>query len=62
VLAVTLAVGGLAACSGSAGPLQYVFVGPSPFQGLPAHLTFRNFMAGPGRPHPPKNQTVSLAC
>jgi hypothetical protein len=42
--------------------LQYVFVGASPFQGLPAHVSFRNFMDAPGRPHPPRNQTVSLTC
>ena len=42
--------------------LQYVFVGTSPFQGLPAHVSFKNFMDAPDRPHPPKNQTVSLAC
>jgi hypothetical protein len=42
--------------------LQYVFVGVSPFQGLPAHMSFRNFMSAPHRPPPPKNQTVSLAC
>jgi hypothetical protein len=42
--------------------LQSVFVGTSPFQGLPAHVSFRNFMDAPDRPHPPENQTVSLAC
>jgi hypothetical protein len=42
--------------------LQYVFVGRSPFQGLPAHMNFSNFMVGASRPHPPRNQTVSLTC
>ncbi|HEY6274858.1 MAG TPA: hypothetical protein VIX86_00865 [Streptosporangiaceae bacterium] len=41
--------------------LQYVFVGPQPFAGLPASMNFSNFMAGSGRPGP-GNQTVSLSC
>ena len=42
--------------------LQYVFVGPSPFAGLPAHMSFKNFMVGASRPGPPPHQTVSLRC
>jgi hypothetical protein len=42
--------------------LQYVFVGRSPFQGLPAHLSFKHYMVGADRPGPPPNQTVSLTC
>jgi hypothetical protein len=42
--------------------LQYVFVGGSPFAGLPANVTTSNDMAGPGRPLPPADQTVSLTC
>jgi hypothetical protein len=42
--------------------LQYVFVGRSPFAGLPANMNFANFMAGPSRPGLPHDQTVSLTC
>jgi hypothetical protein len=42
--------------------LQYVFVGKSPFQGVPADVSFKHFISGQGRPGPPRNQTVSLAC
>ena len=42
--------------------LQYVFVGGSPFSGLPASVNTSNFIAAPGRPLPPANQTVSLGC
>jgi hypothetical protein len=42
--------------------LQYVFVGTSPFQGVRASVSFKHFIAGPGRPGPPRNQTVSLGC
>lgn len=42
--------------------LQYVFVGHSPFPGVPAHLKFSGFIAGPGRPGLPAHQTVGLAC
>ena len=62
---ISLTIASLRACPGGTkaySRLQYVFVGTSPFPGLPAHLSFRNFMAAPGRPHPPRNQTVSLAC
>jgi hypothetical protein len=40
--------------------LQYVFVGRSPFAGLPTNLNFSNFMTGAARPGPPRDQTVSL--
>jgi hypothetical protein len=42
--------------------LQYVFVGRSPFAGLPAGASTRNFMTGAGRVALPADQTVSLAC
>ncbi len=42
--------------------LQFVFVGRSPFQDLPAHMNFSNFMFGSGRPGMPRNQTINLAC
>ena len=42
--------------------LQYVFVGGSPFSGLPASVNTSNFIAAPGRPLPPANQTVPLGC
>jgi hypothetical protein len=41
--------------------LQYMFVGRSPFQGLPAHMDFRNFMSAPHRPSP-GDQRVKLTC
>jgi hypothetical protein len=41
--------------------LQYVFVGHSPFQGVPANMKFTNFMDAASRP-PPGNQTTSLTC
>jgi hypothetical protein len=42
--------------------LKYVFVGQSPFAGLPAKMNFSNFMTGASRPGQPNGQTVSLAC
>jgi hypothetical protein len=42
--------------------LQYVFVGTSPFQGVSASQDFSDFMAAPGRPGLPANQTVRLSC
>jgi hypothetical protein len=42
--------------------LQYVFVGRSPFQDVPANISFKGFVSGAARPGPPRNQTVSLAC
>jgi hypothetical protein len=42
--------------------LKYVFVGRSPFQGIPANISFKNYITGAGRPGPPRNQTVSLTC
>ncbi len=41
--------------------LQYIFVGPSPYQGIPAHQRYTNFWFGSHRPSP-GNQTVSLTC
>jgi hypothetical protein len=43
--------------------LQYVFVGGSPFSGLPGNgMSFSDFIAAPDRPRPPANQVVSLTC
>jgi hypothetical protein len=42
--------------------LQYVFVGRSPFAGLPAGASTRNFMTGAGRVTLPADDTVSLTC
>lgn len=42
--------------------LQYVFVGRSPFSGLPAHMTFSNMMSAPHRAGPARNQTVIRGC
>jgi len=42
--------------------LQYVFVGTSPFAGVPAGATSANFISAPDRPSPPVNQTVALTC
>ena len=56
---------GLKTCSGGGrgySRLQYVFVGKSPFQGLPAHLNFKHYVVGSHRPGPPPHQTVSLDC
>lgn len=42
--------------------LRYVFVGTSPWEGIPANVKTSGYIAGPGRPLPPANQTVSLTC
>jgi hypothetical protein len=42
--------------------LQYVFVGRSPFQSVPAHMNFSGFVSGAGRPGLPAHQTLSLSC
>jgi hypothetical protein len=42
--------------------LEYVFVGRSPFAGLPAHMNFSNFLVGTGRTGPESDQTVTLGC
>jgi hypothetical protein len=42
--------------------LQYVFVGTSPFQGVPTSNNFSEFMAAPDRPGLPADQTVRLSC
>jgi hypothetical protein len=42
--------------------LQYVFVGTSPFQGLPANMNYSNFMFGSARAGMPRDQTVQFAC
>jgi hypothetical protein len=41
--------------------LQYLFVGRSPFQGVPAHMKYPSFWWGSHRPSP-GDQTVSLTC
>jgi len=42
--------------------LQYVFIGHSPFSGLPAHMNFSNMMVGSRRAGPALNQTVTRGC
>jgi hypothetical protein len=42
--------------------LRYVFPDGSPWPGLPANLKTSGYIAAPGRPLPPANQTVSLGC
>jgi hypothetical protein len=42
--------------------LRYVFADGSPWPGLPANLNTSGYIAAPGRPLPPANQTVSLSC
>lgn len=42
--------------------LRYVFVGTSPWEGIPANVKTSGYITGPGRPLPPANQTVSLTC
>lgn len=42
--------------------LQYVFVGTSPFNGMPAHPNFSNYISAPDRAGPARNQTVTLGC
>lgn len=42
--------------------LQYVFVGHSPFEGVPAHMNFSGYISGAARPGLPAHQTVSLTC
>jgi hypothetical protein len=41
--------------------LQYIFVGPTPFPGVPAHMKFPKFWWGSARPSA-GNQTVSMPC
>lgn len=62
---IVLIASGLAKCPGPSQGyqrLQYVFVGTSPFQGVSASQNFSEFMAAPGRPGLPANQTVRLNC
>jgi hypothetical protein len=62
---IVLVASGLAWCPGQNRGyqrLQYVFVGTSPFQGVSANQNFSDFMAAPGRPGLPANQTVRLNC
>ena len=62
---IVLIASGLARCDGQSRGyqrLQYVFVGTSPFQGVSANQNFSDFMAAPGRPGLPANQTVRLNC
>jgi hypothetical protein len=42
--------------------LRYVFVGGSPWPGVPADMKTSNYMVGSSRPLPPADQTVELAC
>jgi hypothetical protein len=42
--------------------LRYVFIGGSPWAGVPADMKTSNYIAGAGRPLPPADQLVELAC
>jgi hypothetical protein len=42
--------------------LHYVFPAGSPWPGVPANANTSGFMAAPGRPLPPADQTVGLTC
>lgn len=42
--------------------LRYVFADGTPWPGIPANVSTSGYMAAPGRPLPPANQTVALAC
>jgi hypothetical protein len=42
--------------------LRYVFLDGNPWPGVPANLNTSGYIADPGRPLPPANQTVSLGC
>lgn len=62
---IVLVASGLARCNGQSRGyqrLQYVFVGTSPFQGVSANQNFSDYIAAPGRPGLPANQTVRLNC
>jgi hypothetical protein len=62
---VVLVASGLARCGRKQQGylrLQYVFVGTSPFQGLTDDQNFSGYIAAPGRPALPVNQTVRLTC
>jgi hypothetical protein len=62
---IVLIASDLAPCHGQSRGyqrLQYVFVGTSPFQGVSASQNFSGYIAAPGRPGLPANQTVRLNC
>lgn len=42
--------------------LRYVFVDGTPWPGVPANVNTSGYIAAPGRPLPPANQTVTLDC
>ena len=42
--------------------LRYVFADGTPWPGIPASTNTSGYIAGPNRPLPPANQTVSLTC
>jgi hypothetical protein len=42
--------------------LRYVFADGTPWPGIPANVKTSGYIAGPNRPLPPANQTVSLTC
>jgi hypothetical protein len=42
--------------------LRYVFIGGSPWAGIPADMKTSNFISGFKRPLPPADQTVELTC
>lgn len=63
--AIVLVASGLAPCSHRRrgySRLQYVFVGTSPFAGVPANMNFSGYMSAPDRPRLPANQTIRLSC
>src|ERR1700742_5286208 len=62
---IVLVASGLTRCNGEPPGyqrLQYVFVGTSPFQGVPTNQNFSDYIAAPGRPELPADQTVRLNC
>jgi hypothetical protein len=63
--AIVLVASGLTPCNQKSrgySRLQYVFVGTSPFQDVPANMNFAGYMSAPDRPGLPANQTVHLSC
>ena len=63
--AIVLVASGLTPCNQKSrgySRLQYVFVGTSPFAGVPANMNFAGYMSAPDRPGLPANQTVHLSC
>jgi len=64
-VAIRLEVTGIAGCAGGRRAymtLRYVFPQGSPWPGVPADVSTEHYMSASGRPLPPHDQTVSLAC